>query len=69
MSISNELSSDLATTLFVSLNDKFNSNPRKLAEIVFDFMSALEPLERSAKRRFSAIEGKDPGSSEGTPAN
>jgi hypothetical protein len=69
MSISNELSSDLATTLFISLKDKLDSNPRKLAEIVFDFRSALEPLERSARRRSSAFEKKDPGSSEGTPAN
>jgi hypothetical protein len=69
MSISNELSNDLATTLFNSLKDRFDSNPRQLAEIVFDFKSALEPLEKGARRRVIRFEKNDPNSGEGPSTN
>jgi len=51
MSISNELTSDLATELLDSLKNKVQADPRDLAEIVLDFHSALLPLEVDASRR------------------
>jgi hypothetical protein len=51
MSISNELTSDLATALLDVLKDEVEADPKDLAVIVHDFQTALRPLEAEAHRR------------------
>ncbi len=51
MSIANELSSDVATAVLIHANDKVQSDPKKLIEIVRDFYAALRPLTKAARRR------------------
>jgi hypothetical protein len=51
MSISNELTSDLATALADLLKNEVEADPKDLAVIVHDFQTALRPLEAEAHRR------------------
>jgi hypothetical protein len=68
MSISNELSSDLATALLDSLKDEVEADPRDLAEIVLNFHTALRPLELKAQQRRARSHLYGRGASENTPS-
>jgi hypothetical protein len=55
MSIVNELSSDVAAAVLINAENKVQTDPKALMEIVRDFYSALRPLTKAARRRRTKV--------------